>query len=71
MQSNLDIVFEPLDMSINYFNYIFRYIIVNLKRANGDLRVPSNNDPKGLFEIAGFDENTPKVIKALAENAFS
>ncbi|XP_031638716.1 60 kDa SS-A/Ro ribonucleoprotein-like [Contarinia nasturtii] len=53
------------------FNKHVKYVVLNLSRPTPDLIIPQGDDMKGFFEICGFNENTPKILNALASDRFT
>lgn len=51
--------------------FLFRFVVVNLNRPKPDLKIPQTENMKGFFEICGFNEDTPKILNALAKHCFS
>lgn len=60
-------------MKLSQFVYIFpfRYVVINLARSIPDLKIPETDNMKGFFEICGFNQDTPKILNALANHCFA
>lgn len=52
-------------------SYSYRYVVVNLTRPTPDLKIPYADEMKGFFEICGFNQDTPKILNALAAHCFT
>ncbi|XP_055301999.1 uncharacterized protein LOC129568332 [Sitodiplosis mosellana] len=53
------------------FNDRAKYVVVNLTRPTPDLKIPQIDGMKGFFEICGFNQDTPKILYALATHCFT
>lgn len=60
-----------------YFLFLFftfkmnRYVVINMTRPTPDLKIPATDAMKGFFEICGFNQDTPKILNALANHCFT